>query len=327
MADCDRGTDVVYVYVVRPATIIDLPYLAEIERSAGTLFRTVGLDAIADDEPMAVDDLKVMVAQGLVWVAVAVASHDVDHAVDAGHDRTGKGVDLCGIDDGGGGGGDGVGVDIDRTTDKTGSVREGVEEPVGFLAAFAFDAAGPVAISPPSTMPVADQHYSTGPSSSSVVPRDQALCEVFLHIAELSVHASHQRKGVARALLSELVLYAEAVNQGWTMPHVGDITTTTIPANTSATGPSIAAGPNTGADVLPETKSGMITIKALTLTTYLDIAFNGPFYAKTGFEVIGDDGDEIERVFGLMAREIWDTEQREIAIKAGRGWMVRWLRD
>jgi GNAT superfamily N-acetyltransferase len=51
---------------VRRPSLAELEACAGIERRAGELFRAVGLDQVADDEPFPVDEL----AAGDVWVAV-----------------------------------------------------------------------------------------------------------------------------------------------------------------------------------------------------------------------------------------------------------------
>jgi GNAT superfamily N-acetyltransferase len=55
--------------VVRPASHHDVGHLAAIEVAAGERFREVGMDAIADDEPLADEVLHDAVEQGRLWVA------------------------------------------------------------------------------------------------------------------------------------------------------------------------------------------------------------------------------------------------------------------
>ena len=55
--------------VIRPAQTADLKRIQEIETAAGELFRTVGMDAIADDPPPTVEELNAYVAAGTAWVA------------------------------------------------------------------------------------------------------------------------------------------------------------------------------------------------------------------------------------------------------------------
>lgn len=153
-----------------------------------------------------------------------------------------------------------------------------VETVVGFLAVFTIKA--------PSTTSSITGSSSLSSSSSPTSPSDESF---FLHIAELSVHTSHQRKGLARSLVTHLVSYAEDMNS--TSDH------------------SISTPRALG----------------LTLTTYHDVPFNGPVYAKMGFEGVARNAIDVERHFGSKAREIWDREQRDIAVPEARVWMVRWL--
>ncbi|WP_236793951.1 GNAT family N-acetyltransferase [Amycolatopsis sp. GM8] len=55
---------------IRAADIADLSRLREIERSAGEIFRDIGMAAIADDEPPTVETLARHQSAGLAWVAV-----------------------------------------------------------------------------------------------------------------------------------------------------------------------------------------------------------------------------------------------------------------
>jgi GNAT superfamily N-acetyltransferase len=59
--------------VIRPALTADLRRIQEIETAAGELFRTVGMDAIADDPPPTVEQLNAYVAAGTAWVATEPA--------------------------------------------------------------------------------------------------------------------------------------------------------------------------------------------------------------------------------------------------------------
>ncbi|MDI2129634.1 GNAT family N-acetyltransferase [Yinghuangia seranimata] len=55
---------------IRPATAADSPVLQDIETAAGELFRSTGMDAIADDEPFPADVLARYAHDGRSWVAV-----------------------------------------------------------------------------------------------------------------------------------------------------------------------------------------------------------------------------------------------------------------
>jgi GNAT superfamily N-acetyltransferase len=57
---------------LRDAKFTDLPRLQEIERQAGELFRAVGMNAVADDEPLGLELLRGYVERGQAWV---IAGH------------------------------------------------------------------------------------------------------------------------------------------------------------------------------------------------------------------------------------------------------------
>jgi len=57
---------------LRDASFTDLPRLQEIERQAGEVFRAVGMNAVADDEPLSVESLRSYVERGQAWV---IADH------------------------------------------------------------------------------------------------------------------------------------------------------------------------------------------------------------------------------------------------------------
>ncbi|MFI6012220.1 GNAT family N-acetyltransferase [Streptomyces sp. NPDC051243] len=63
---------------IRPATPAELPALQDIERAAGTPFRALGMAAIADDEPPALDTLERFRRTGRAWVACADGDGDGD---------------------------------------------------------------------------------------------------------------------------------------------------------------------------------------------------------------------------------------------------------
>ncbi|MFJ8535490.1 GNAT family N-acetyltransferase [Streptomyces sp. NPDC093591] len=56
---------------IRPAGPDELPALQDIERAAGAAFRDLGMAAIADDEPPALDVLEHFRRVGRAWVACA----------------------------------------------------------------------------------------------------------------------------------------------------------------------------------------------------------------------------------------------------------------
>ncbi|WP_253905843.1 GNAT family N-acetyltransferase [Arthrobacter sp. H5] len=63
--------------MIRTAHIDDLIFLPAIERAAGAVFRDIGMDAIADDEPLPISDLLDYQRAGRAWVA----TDDQDRAV------------------------------------------------------------------------------------------------------------------------------------------------------------------------------------------------------------------------------------------------------
>jgi GNAT superfamily N-acetyltransferase len=54
---------------IRVARAADLPFLADVERAAGELFREVGMAEIADDDPFPLDVLEAYRRAGHAWVA------------------------------------------------------------------------------------------------------------------------------------------------------------------------------------------------------------------------------------------------------------------
>lgn len=54
---------------IRPGGTADLPALPRIERAAGEVFRSVGMDAVADDEPPTERELAAYAAAGRLWTA------------------------------------------------------------------------------------------------------------------------------------------------------------------------------------------------------------------------------------------------------------------
>ncbi len=63
--------------MIRLARRDDLPRLREIERSAGQAFRTIGVDAIADDRPPTLRELGTYQRAGRAWVATDQADRPV----------------------------------------------------------------------------------------------------------------------------------------------------------------------------------------------------------------------------------------------------------
>ncbi|MFG3349860.1 GNAT family N-acetyltransferase [Streptomyces sp. NPDC048018] len=55
---------------IRVATAAELPMLQDIERAAGEAFRPLGMEEIADDEPLSLEVLEGYRSAGRAWVAV-----------------------------------------------------------------------------------------------------------------------------------------------------------------------------------------------------------------------------------------------------------------
>lgn len=75
---------------LRDASFTDLPRLQEIERQAGEVFRDVGMNEVADDEPLSLELLRSYVERGQAWVVtdhvdVPVAYLLADVVEGAGH--------------------------------------------------------------------------------------------------------------------------------------------------------------------------------------------------------------------------------------------------
>lgn len=73
---------------IRPATAEDGPRLQAIERRAGERFRTIGMDAVADDEPLPLDVLASEAAAGRCWVAAGVDDAPIGYVLVAEVDGT-----------------------------------------------------------------------------------------------------------------------------------------------------------------------------------------------------------------------------------------------
>ncbi|MGA6154735.1 GNAT family N-acetyltransferase [Stenotrophomonas sp. NPDC087984] len=62
---------------IRTSTSEELPVLQDIERAAGLCFRDIGMDEVADDEPLSLEELSRYQRAGRAWVAV----DDADRAM------------------------------------------------------------------------------------------------------------------------------------------------------------------------------------------------------------------------------------------------------
>jgi GNAT superfamily N-acetyltransferase len=66
---------------IRPSLSEESPSLREIERLAGEVFRSIGMDWIADSDPMSVEVLEGYVRRGRSWVAVDEWDRPVGYVV------------------------------------------------------------------------------------------------------------------------------------------------------------------------------------------------------------------------------------------------------
>ena len=55
--------------LIRPAVTSDLARMQAIEVAAGAMFRPLGMDLVADDDPFTVDELRTYAGAGHAWVA------------------------------------------------------------------------------------------------------------------------------------------------------------------------------------------------------------------------------------------------------------------
>ncbi|MEU7765524.1 GNAT family N-acetyltransferase [Nocardia sp. NPDC049190] len=67
--------------MIRPATTHDLCALQDIERAAGVPFAAVGMTAVAEDEPPALDTLREFQRVGRAWVWADAADYPIGYLV------------------------------------------------------------------------------------------------------------------------------------------------------------------------------------------------------------------------------------------------------
>jgi GNAT superfamily N-acetyltransferase len=67
--------------MIRPARADELPLLQDIENAAGEVFRTVGMDAVADHEPPSVAVLRRYLSAGTIWVSTDEHDHPIGYLV------------------------------------------------------------------------------------------------------------------------------------------------------------------------------------------------------------------------------------------------------
>ncbi len=69
--------------LIRPPTVAELPGLQDLERRSGALFREIGMDEVAGDEPPAIATFLEHVRDGLAWVAVDDGGRPVAYLIAA----------------------------------------------------------------------------------------------------------------------------------------------------------------------------------------------------------------------------------------------------
>lgn len=218
------------VYTIRPAAPSDLRYLPDVERSAATLFRSdPTLAVLADDEPMSVERHRASlekwngmgVGGGGTWVAVAESVGASSGGVSVLCEEGGRERDasIFQVEDAGAGAGAGCcgrgrdeGLRLELEL-----VREGV---VGFIMTslvpvmrewsasrfmdgFRSDIAVSAGVdSVRNGGCEGDESGGIGGNVHEYHETEESGAKLyFLHIDELSVHAGHQRKGLASRLL------------------------------------------------------------------------------------------------------------------------------
>ncbi|MET7767307.1 GNAT family N-acetyltransferase [Nocardia sp. NPDC005366] len=67
--------------MIRPAAEADLPALQEIERAAGQPFATIGMTAVADDDPPTLERLREFLDAGRAWVWADDADRPIGYLV------------------------------------------------------------------------------------------------------------------------------------------------------------------------------------------------------------------------------------------------------
>ncbi|AWK71538.1 GNAT family N-acetyltransferase [Rhodococcus oxybenzonivorans] len=67
--------------MIRSAIVTDLPTLQQIEVAAGAPFRDIGMDAIAEDPPPSLDELREFLDAGRIWVAADADGDPVAYAL------------------------------------------------------------------------------------------------------------------------------------------------------------------------------------------------------------------------------------------------------
>ncbi|ETN39228.1 uncharacterized protein HMPREF1541_05451 [Cyphellophora europaea CBS 101466] len=296
-------------YRIRKATPDDIPYLPDVERSAGEVFRSIeGLESLADDDPMPEEVLRCYAEAGWVWVATV-----------AWDDRRNGGKN------------------------EEEEENESVQEVVGFLACFPIVSQRRQAQVQPQQLPTPQRPEAEGTESET---------QAYLHIAELSVHASHQKRGLGGRLLDTMfvevaegpVVSCATIAVGGGEEEQGDDEEAlsqrqgqACDAEHGGEGARGLGSDEDGGEDEAETEGETLgtqrgwrarrrvkaRIRGYSLTTYRHLSFNRPFYERIGFREVSV-GD-IEGVVGARGRELWEQEQRSIVLRETRCWMVRAL--
>lgn len=261
-----------YFYTIRPTQPSDLSQLSDVERSAAALFTSIpGLSHLADDETMSVDAHQGVLEKWRLWRM------------------------NVGDEDGKLGGGSWVVVarrDDHVLRADIGAAAGDDEEIAGFVIT--------------ELLPVTRSldHPTTG---SQTEPTEAE--SYFLHINELSIHTSHQRRGLARRLLSTVKNFAVTLSAH---PHPSDRT------------------PHDGLSDSAVQPTPRLNIPGLSLTTFQDVPFNAPFYKKFGFQEV--EREDIEGIIGIEGMRIWrhDCERFEGEDVGALGmrkrcWMICWF--
>ncbi|MEU2876411.1 MULTISPECIES: GNAT family N-acetyltransferase [unclassified Streptomyces] len=66
---------------IRPPRVSELPLLQDIERAAGQRYHDIGMPEIAEDEPLALDELARYLHDGAAWAAVDAADVPVAYLI------------------------------------------------------------------------------------------------------------------------------------------------------------------------------------------------------------------------------------------------------
>jgi ribosomal protein S18 acetylase RimI-like enzyme len=248
-------------YTIRRAHSHETSQLAAIERSAGAAFRSY-------------HDISRLADDEPMPVEVLRAYAEAGHLWVAVHELSSPPLDREGT------------TEASQELGKDSLVEE--EAVVGFLAAFPIINAG------------------SGKGRTRAQKRRSMIAgegggSAYLHIAELSVHAAHQKRGLGKMLIERMVADVRK------SPFVNV--------------PDRSEDASNGSSEL-RTKQ-QIEVRGLSLTTFKHLPFNAPFYARMGFREV--EAGSIEDLVGTRGWELWREEQSGILRPEMRCWMVREL--